>query len=43
MSKCVHVCVHITGSCDKPRQCIEKQRRHFANKGPCRQSFDFFQ
>ena len=21
-------------SCDKPRQCVKKQRRHFANKGP---------
>ena len=21
-------------SCDKPRQCVKKQRHHFANKGP---------
>ena len=25
----------------KPRQCIKKQRRHFANKGPCSQSYGF--
>ena len=28
-------------SCDKPRQCIKKQRNHFANKGPYNQSFVF--
>ena len=28
-------------SYDKPRQCIKKQRHHFANKGPYRQSNDF--
>ena len=28
-------------SCDKPRQCIKKQRHHFANKGPYRQSHGF--
>ena len=27
---------------DKPRQCIKKQRHHFANKGPCSQSYGFF-
>ena len=26
-------------SYDKPRQCIKKQRHHFANKGPYRQSY----
>ena len=26
-------------SCDKPRQCIKKQRHHFANKGPYSQSY----
>ena len=26
---------------DKPRQCIKKQRLHFANKGPCSQSYGF--
>ena len=26
---------------DKPRQCIKKQRHHFANKGPCSQSYGF--
>ena len=26
---------------DKPRQCIEKQKHHFASKGPCSQSYDF--
>ena len=26
---------------DKPRQCIKKQRHHFTNKGPYRQSYDF--
>ena len=28
-------------SCDKPRQRIQKQRHHFANKGPYRQSYGF--
>ena len=28
-------------SCDKPRQCIKKQRHHFANKGPYSQSCGF--
>ena len=28
-------------SCDKPRQCIKKQRHYFANKGPCSQSYGF--
>ena len=28
-------------SCDKPRQCIKKQRHHFANKGPYSQSYGF--
>ena len=28
-------------SCDKPRQCIEKQRHHFADKGPYSQSYGF--
>ena len=28
-------------SCDKPRQCVEKQRCHFANKGPSSQSYGF--
>ena len=26
---------------DKPRQCIEKQRHHFADKGPSSQSYGF--
>ena len=25
----------------KPRQCIKKQRYHFADKGPCCQSYSF--
>ena len=29
-------------SYDKPRQCIKKQRLHFAGKGPCSQSYGFF-
>ena len=30
------------GNYDKPRQCIiKKQRRHFADKRPYRQSYDF--
>ena len=29
-------------SYDKPRQCIKKQRHHFANKGPYSQSYGFF-
>ena len=28
-------------SYDKPRQYIKKQRYHFANKGPCSQSYGF--
>ena len=28
-------------SYDKPRQCIKRQRHHFANKGPYSQSYDF--
>ena len=28
-------------SYDKPRQCIKKQRYHFANKGPYHQSYSF--
>ena len=28
-------------SYDKPRQCIKKQRHHFANKGPSSQSYGF--
>jgi len=28
-------------SYDKPRQCIKKQRLHFANKGLYSQSYDF--
>ena len=30
-------------SYDKPRQCIQKQRHHFADKGPSSQSYGFFQ
>ena len=26
---------------DKPRQCIEKQRHHFADKGPYSQEYGF--
>ena len=29
-------------SFDKSRQCIKKQRRHFGNKGPYSQSYNFF-
>ena len=29
-------------SYDKPRQCIKKQRHHFANKGPYSQSYGIF-
>ena len=28
-------------SYDQPRQCIKKQRYHFANKGPSSQSYGF--
>ena len=28
-------------SCDKPRQCIEKQRHHFVRKGLYSQSYSF--
>ena len=27
---------------DKPRECIKKQRHHFANKGMYSQSYGFF-
>ena len=27
--------------CDKPRQCIKKQKHYFANKGPSSQSYGF--
>ena len=30
-------------SYDKPRQCIQKQRHHFANKGLSSQGYVFFQ
>ena len=30
-----------TESYDKPRQCIKKQRHHFALKGPSSQSYGF--
>ena len=26
-------------SCDKPRQCVKKQRHHFADKGPSSQGY----
>ena len=29
-------------SYDKPRQCIKKQRRHFADKGLYSESYDFY-
>ena len=32
--------IEVTGS-DKYRQCIKKQRHHFAYKGPCSQSYVF--
>ena len=42
-------CSHEIKSCcswkksyDKPRQCIKKQRHHFADKGPSSQSYGFF-
>ena len=28
-------------SCEKPRQCIKKQRHHFVDKGSCNQSYGF--
>ena len=28
-------------SCDNTKQCIKKQRHHFADKGPSSQSYDF--
>ena len=35
-------CSHeIKRSCDKPRQCIKKQRHHLANKGPHSQRYGF--
>ena len=30
------------GSYDKPRQCVKKQRHHFADKGPCSQGCGLF-
>ena len=35
--------MEVIGSYDQPRQHIKKQRRYFANKGPSRQSYVFFQ
>ena len=32
--------IEVTGS-DKSRQCIKKKRHHFADKGPCSQSYVF--
>ena len=32
---------HWKESYDKPRQCIKKQRHHFADKGPYSESYDF--
>ena len=32
----------IKRSCDKPRQCIKKQRHHLANKGPHSQRYGFW-
>ena len=29
-------------SCDKPRQCVKKQRRHFADKDPSSQGYGLF-
>ena len=31
----------LEGKYDKPRQCIKKQRRYFAYKGPSSQSYGF--
>ena len=31
----------LEGNYDKPRQCIKKQRHHFADKGPYSQSYGF--
>ena len=31
----------LEGKYDKPRQSINKQRHHFADKGPCSQSYGF--
>ena len=31
----------LLGSFDKPRQCIKKQRHHFADKDPFSQSYGF--
>ena len=46
-SDCSHEIERLLGSLeksyDKPRQCIKKQRHHFANNGPYSQSYDFLQ
>ena len=34
-------CLLLGRSCDKSRQCIKKQRHHFADKGPYSQSYGF--
>ena len=39
--KLKHNCSFWKESYDKPRQCIKKQRHHFLNKGPYRQSYGF--
>ena len=39
--KLKHSCSFWKESYDKPRQCIKKQRHHFLDKGPYRQSYGF--
>ena len=39
--KLKHVC-SLELTCDKSRQCIQKQRYHFANKGPYSEIFAFY-
>ena len=40
-SDCSHEIKRREKSYDKPRQCIKKQRHHFAHKGPYSQSYHF--
>ena len=40
-TKCLKMFAHWKKSYEKPRQSNKKQRHHFANKGPCNQSYGF--
>ena len=41
VSLCLMMLVPWKKNCSKPRQCVKKQRHHFADKGPYSQSCGF--